>query len=144
MNSIKFCDTEMFDKLSQFAILTESLHKKQEEISTHNQKYNLDPSGASNGRQQTNIGIFRAYIKAYLANNSKIHKDITFLVRQLSPTATGPPLKSYVFSNDQVWAKYEDVQANIFDPILAVLPEFGPQIFLGPPGHDFHKLQQRY
>ncbi len=142
MNSIKFCTDEMLEKLSQFSILEDYPKKKQEEITTHNQKFNFDSSMVSNGRRQTNIGIFRTYIKAYLRNNPKIHKNMTFLVRQLTPTSTGLPLEIYVFSNDQAWANYEDIQADIFDHILAVLPEFGLRVFQEPAGYDFRKLNK--
>jgi hypothetical protein len=115
--------------------------KKQSDIEKHNTTRNVDQTDVPNGRQQTNIGIFRAYIKAYLAENPKIHKDMTFLVRQLAPTAKGLPIEIYVFSNDQVWANYEDIQADIFDHLLAALPEFELHIFQEPTGADFIKIQ---
>jgi miniconductance mechanosensitive channel len=88
----------------------------------------------------TNLGTFRTYLENYLHKHPKIHQDMTFLVRHLQPTDKGIPLEIYVFSKDQAWANYEAIQADIFDHILAVLPEFGLRVFQNPTGHDFQKL----
>ncbi len=141
MNSVKFCDAGMLDKFKQFTLLKEYLQKKQEEIARYNREHNLDNRLVPNGRRQTNLGIFRAYIKSFLTNHPKINKDMTFLVRQLPPTSKGLPLEIYVFSSDQVWANYEEIQADIFDHILAVLPEFGLRVFQEPSGLDFQALR---
>ena len=94
-----------------------------------------------NGRQLTNIGTFRAYIEAYLRINSKIHENMTFLVRQLEPTDKGLPIQIYVFSNDTNWINYEGIQSDIFDHLLAMAPQFGLKIFQNPTGDDFRKIQ---
>jgi miniconductance mechanosensitive channel len=91
----------------------------------------------------TNIGTFRAYIQAYLKHHPKIHQKMTFLIRHLKPTEHGLPIEIYVFSNDQVWANYEAIQADIFDHILAVVPEFELRIFQNPTGRDFRSLAAR-
>jgi len=88
----------------------------------------------------TNIGTFRAYVKAYLINYPTINEEMNFLIRQLAPTEHGLPLEIYVFSKDQEWADYESVQANIFDHILAVVPEFDLRVVQYPSGRDFSKL----
>ena len=88
----------------------------------------------------TNIGTFRAYVEAYLSNQPDINKDMTFLVRQLAPTEHGLPIEIYVFSKEQAWATYESIQANIFDHILAAVPEFDLRVFQDPSGADFNKL----
>jgi miniconductance mechanosensitive channel len=88
----------------------------------------------------TNIGTFRAYVEAYLSNQPMINQEMTFLVRQLAPTEHGLPIEIYVFSKDQAWANYESIQANIFDHILAVVPEFDLQVYQAPSGRDFNKL----
>jgi miniconductance mechanosensitive channel len=88
----------------------------------------------------TNIGTLRAYVEAYLSNHPMISKEMTFMVRQLAPTEHGLPLEIYVFSKDQNWVNYESIQANIFDHILAVVPEFNLRIFQDPSGLDFSKL----
>ena len=95
-----------------------------------------------NGRALTNIGTFRAYIQAYLRNNSNIHKDMTFLVRQLSPGPNGVPIEIYVFSNDTDWINYESIQADIFDHLLAAIKEFDLRVFQNPTGNDFKKLSR--
>ncbi len=140
MNSIQFCSVEMLEKLNKFGLLSDYVQQRQEEIDLYNQEHHLKSNSVPNGRRQTNIGVFRAYIKSYLANHPKINKDMTFLVRHLAPTSKGLPMELYVFSSDQVWANYEDIQADIFDHILAVLPEFGLRVFQEPSGLDLQAL----
>jgi len=84
--------------------------------------------------------MFRAYVAAYLRSHPKIHADMTFLVRQLAPTAHGLPIEIYVFCNDVVWANYEAVQADIFDHLLAIVPEFELSVFQAPSGNDFRAV----
>ncbi len=84
----------------------------------------------------TNIGKIRIYIEHYLRNHPKIHKNLTFLVRQLQPGEKGIPIEIYVFSADQVWANYESIQADIFDHLMAVLPEFELRVFQYPTGDE--------
>lgn len=141
IQSVTFCDHAMLERFSHFHLITDYVQKKQAEIETYNQKHTIDDSTIINGRRQTNIGIFRAYIIAYLKNNPKIHDDMTFLVRQLPPTETGLPLELYVFSQDQAWADYEAIQADIFDHLLAAAPEFGLSVFQSPSGADIRSLQ---
>ena len=93
-----------------------------------------------NARRLTNIGTFRAYVVEYLRQNPKIHKGMTFLVRQLQPTPKGLPLEVYIFSNVTGWVDYEGVQADIFDHLLAALPEFGLMVFQEPAGSDIADL----
>ena len=93
-----------------------------------------------NRRALTNIGTFRAYICAYLRNNANIHKDMTFLVRQLTPSSNGIPIEIYVFSNDTDWINYESIQADIFDHLLAAIKEFDLRIFQNPTGNDFKRI----
>lgn len=88
----------------------------------------------------TNIGTFRAYLVSYLKDHPKINKNLTFLVRQLDPGPNGLPIEIYVFSSDQVWANYEAIQSDIFDHILAVIPEFELKVFQNPTGADFQNL----
>jgi miniconductance mechanosensitive channel len=90
----------------------------------------------------TNLGTFRAYLLSYLKDHPKINKELTLLVRQLDPGPTGIPIEIYVFSSDQVWANYESIQADIFDHILAVIPEFELQVYQNPTGSDFKNITQ--
>jgi miniconductance mechanosensitive channel len=140
MSSIKFCTDEMLEHFEKFELLKEYLQQKKEELSTYNKEHNVDVSQLINGRRQTNIGVFRAYIVAYLKNNPKIHQAMTFLVRHLEPTPDGLPIQIYVFSNDQAWANYEAIQADIFDHLLAAAPEFDLRVFQNPTGYDFSKI----
>ena len=140
MNSIEFCSQEMLARLSKFALIHDYVEGKNKEIHEYNARLGTDLSAVPNGRSQTNIGVFRAYLKAYLSSHPSIHQDMTFLVRQLPPTSKGLPMEIYVFSNDQVWANYEAIQADIFDHILAIIPEFGLKVYQDPSGADFQAL----
>ena len=140
LSSIKFCTDEMLKRYEKFTLLKEYLQQKKEEINAYNDEHEVDVSQLINGRHQTNIGVFRAYIVAYLKNHPKIHQSMTFLVRHLEPTSYGLPVQIYVFSNDQAWANYEAIQADIFDHLLAALPEFDLRIFQNPTGYDFSKI----
>ena len=137
INSISLCSSETLEEYKKFELISEYIDRKQKEVSEHNQANNIDTSELINGRRLTNIGTFRAYIEAYLKNNSLIHKEMTFLVRQLDPTEKGLPMQIYVFSNDIDWVRYEGIQSSIFDHLLAVVPEFGLRIFQNPTGKDF-------
>lgn len=137
MHSITFCDEQMRQRFHNISLLKEYLGNKEAEIDRYNREHNIDTSNPLNGRRQTNIGVFRAYCVAYLRNHPQIRNDMTFLVRHLEPTPQGLPLQIYVFSKDQVWANYEAIQADIFDHLLAALPQFGLRSFQYPTGYDF-------
>ena len=140
MNSITFCSDEMLARFAKIELVRDYLQNRQEEINRHNQEKNIDTTLPVNGRRQTNIGVFRAYVVAYLKAHPMIHQEMTFLVRHLAPTAQGLPLEIYVFSRDQVWANYEAIQADIFDHILASLPLFDLRVFQYPNGHDLQGM----
>ena len=141
MKSVKFCTHEMLEKYTKFVLLRDYIEERQEEIEEYNKEKGVDETSVINGRRQTNLGIFRKYIEMYLHAHPKIHKEMTFLVRQLQPTDKGIPMEIYVFSNDQKWANYEAIQADIFDHILAVIPEFELSVFQSPSGEDFRMLK---
>ena len=141
MTSIRFLNDEELEELAKIQLVSDYIRQKQQEIESWNREHAVDSSVIINGRRQTNAGIFRAYVEAYLKNNNKIHKDMTFLVRQLEPGPSGLPLQIYVFSNDQAWARYEAIQADIFDHLIAALPLFDLRIFQQPSGYDFRCLQ---
>jgi miniconductance mechanosensitive channel len=136
MTSVKFCTPEMIDRFSRIAMLRDHIERKTKELREYNERNEIDQSVPVNGRRMTNLGTFRAYLVAYLRAHPKIHQDMTFLVRQLPPSDKGLPLEIYVFSNDQVWANYEAIQADIFDHLLASLPEFELRPFQSPTGDD--------
>ena len=140
MNSIKFCTPEMLERFKKYQHVSEYVTETEKNMSEYNDKYKVDSSVIVNGRRQTNIGIFRAYLKGYLRRNPKVNGEMTFLVRQLQPTTSGLPMEVYVFSKIQAWAEYEDIQADIFDHILSVIPEFDLKVFQTPSGSDFGNL----
>ena len=140
MSSIKFCNGEMLERFAKIQYISEYIEHKKHELEAFNQSINVDNTSLVNGRRMTNVGTFRAYVKAYLNNHPDINKDMTFLIRQLPPTEHGLPIEIYVFSKDQVWANYEAIQADIFDHILAVVPEFDLRVYQNPTGADFRTL----
>ena len=140
LGSIKFCSSEMLNRYKQIQLISKTIQERQQEILKYNKHHNVDESTQVNGRRLTNIGIFRSYVEAYLRNHPMIHQEMTFIVRQLSPGEKGLPIEIYVFCKDTNWNAYESVQADIFDHIMAVVPEFDLHVFQEPSGTDFQKL----
>ena len=143
MQSFRFLDDALMNKLLTFSRLRSYLEEKRRVLEEHNQHESCDLSVPVNGRRLTNIGCFRAYVTAYLRAHPQIHQGMTFMVRQRQPTDKGLPLEIYVFSNDTRWAAYEGLQADIFDHLLTVVPEFDLRIFQSPTGHDFRLIESR-
>ncbi|MDT8388993.1 MAG: mechanosensitive ion channel [Lentisphaeria bacterium] len=141
VNTIKFCDDDMLKRYAKIQYISEYLEKKKTDIAAYNQKLKADTTCRVNGRRLTNVGTFRAYVTAYLKAHPMVNQDMTFLVRQLQPTEHGLPIEIYVFCKDQVWANYEAIQADIFDHILAVIPEFDLRVFQIPSGVDLQALR---
>ena len=129
MKSIRFCSDSMIEKFKSIHLLKDYMEEKLKEIEGYNIDKKIDEADEVNRRSLTNVGTFRAYIKFYLKNNAKIHNDMTFLVRQLAPQSDGLPIEIYVFSNDTDWINYEAIQSDIFDHLLAILPEFELEVF---------------
>ncbi len=142
MNSVSFLDARQIEKFRNFHLLKDYIENKEKEISDFNKSLQLEDGTVTNGRKMTNLGTFRKYLEEYLHNHPKIHQDMTFLIRHLQPTEKGLPIEIYVFSKDQAWANYETIQADIFDHILAILPEFDLHVFQNPTGNDFQKLSE--
>ena len=140
LGSIKFCSSEMLEQFKHIQLISQYIQNRQEEILVYNKKHQVDESTLVNGRRLTNIGVFRSYVEAYLRQHPMIHKDMTFLIRQLSPSENGLPIEIYVFCKDTKWTAYEAIQADIFDHILAVVPEFDLRVFQEPSGSDFQKI----
>jgi len=140
MNTVTFCTPEMLERFRKFEILRAYLDERQGEIAADNEKRGVDTSEVINGRRQTNLGVFRAYIAAYLHEHPQVNRDMTFLVRHLEPTPKGLPIQLYVFCKDQRWAFYEAIQADIFDHLLAAIGEFDLRVFQEPSGADFARL----
>ena len=141
MQTVTFCSDEMLDRFENFEHVATYLKERRGEIEAFNKEHRVDIAEVINGRRITNLGTFRAYIVGYLRHHPLIHtEDMTFLVRQLAPTEHGLPIEIYVFSRDQVWANYESIQADIFDHIIAAVPEFDLAVFQSPTGRDFRGM----
>ena len=136
MRSICFADDALLEKFRRFELLKDYLQSKLDEVNSHNRTNNMDLSELVNGRRLTNIGTFRAYIVAYLKNHPLVRQDRTFLVRQLEPGDNGLPIEIYIFTNTTVWADYEAIQGDIFDHLLAVIPEFDLAPFQNSTGKE--------
>jgi miniconductance mechanosensitive channel len=134
--SVKFCDDALLNRLSKIQLLHGYLAERSREIAEYNRLHNIDSSSLVNGRHMTNLGTFRAYLMAYLRNHPGVHQGMITMVRQLQPTPDGIPMEIYAFTNDVAWVNYEGIQADIFDHVLAVVPEFELRIFQNPSGHD--------
>ena len=129
VNTVRFLDEEEIERFSTDDILSEYMVTKKEEIEEFNERPKPDPGVRASMRRMTNIGTLRAYIESYLRNHSMVHDDMTLLVRQLQSTSEGLPVEIYCFTTITEWNAYEAVQADIFDHILAVTPEFGLRVF---------------
>ena len=143
MKSIRFCTEEMIGRFSKIQYISEYVETKRAELAEHNRSAKVDDSSLANGRRMTNIGTFRAYVQAYLQNHPMVSQEMTLIIRQLAPGEHGLPIEIYVFCTDIRWAHYEAIQADIFDHILAVLPEFDLRIFQTLSGSDFQAFPTR-
>jgi len=135
-SSIRFCDEAMLQKFENIHLLQDYLKEKKKDLAEYNAAHNIDDSSLVNGRHLTNIGTYRAYVEAYLENHPKIHKGLLHMVRQMPPSPQGVALQIYAFTNDTNWVNYENIQADIFDHLLSVLPEFGLRRYQYPTGDD--------
>lgn len=132
MTSIQFCTPEMLDKFRKIQYLTEYINTTEDIILQHNNDNNRDNTVLVNGRRQTNIGVFRAYMQKYLESHPEVNHDMTTMVRQLQPTEKGIPLELYFFTKIKDWVYYENVQSDIFDHIMAVVTAFDLRVFQYP------------
>lgn len=141
--SIDFYSADKISQLTNAHLLHDYLSDKKQELARNEQKQNGDETvqlfNSMNSRQLTNIGTFRAYISKYLQQNPKIRDDLTCMVRQLTATQTGLPLEIYCFANTTDWADYEAIQADIFDHLFAIAPQFDLRIFQHPSGYDWQQ-----
>ena len=142
VSSIRFQTQEEVDHFTRFALLKDHIEAKERELAEYNEGLAAEVDAEVNRRRLTNIGTFRAYAYNYLKNHPKIHKGMTLIVRQLSPGPEGLPLEIYCFTNTTEWAVYEDIQSDIFDHLLAIVPEFGLRLFQKPAGSDLANFNQ--
>ncbi len=127
--SIRFLSKEDVQNFKKIDLIKDYLNTRQKDISDYNTENNIDKSILINGRNLTNLGVFRKYIDVYLNNHSAINKDMMIMARQLAPTTQGIAIEIYAFSNDKRWENYEYIIADIFDHMLAATPYFNLEIF---------------
>ena len=139
MTTLKFCTPEMLAKYRKIRLLKEYVEHTEQVIEEYNAENHIDNSILVNGRRQTNLGVFRAYLTAYLKSLPDVNKELTCMVRQLQPTDHGIPMELYFFCALKDWGPYEGVQADVFDHVLAIIPEFDLQVFQSPSGRDFQR-----
>jgi miniconductance mechanosensitive channel len=136
-SSIAFLDKEAIARMSKIHLLSGYIAQKTTELDRYNRESQIDASMSPvNGRRMTNIGTLRAYLLEYLRTHPQVRKDMPMVVRQLAPGPNGLPIEIYGFVSETAWASYEGIQADIFDHVLAALPEFGLRVFQNPTGFD--------
>ena len=141
VSSIRFQTQDEVDHFTRFALLKDYVKNKEQELADYNAGLATEVDAEVNRRRLTNVGTFRAYAYNYLKNHPRIHKDMTLMVRQLAPGPEGLPVEIYCFTNTTEWAAYEDIQSDIFDHLLAIVPEFGLRLYQKPAGSDLANLK---
>jgi len=141
-SSIRFLTADEVDGFREFALLHEYVADKERELVDYNTQLTAPTSADVNLRRLTNVGTFRAYTLQYLEQHPQIHQDMTLLVRQLAPGPEGLPIEIYCFTTTTAWAEYEDIQADIFDHLLAIVPAFGLRLYQKPAGTDLVGLMR--
>lgn len=144
MASVKFCTAVMLDKFRKISILREYIDSTQRELESYNSMNGIDDTVPVNGRRQTNIGVFRAYLEAYLTQHPMVHSESDQLVRQLQPQSTGIPIEIYAFIKETEFIGFEKIQSDIFDHILAIIPQFELRVFQSPTGEDLRQSNLAY
>ena len=140
VSTIRMQTEQEVERFKRFALLQTYVANKEQELRDYNDGLDVEVEAEVNQRRLTNIGTFRAYAYNYLKNHPRIAQDKTLLVRQLAPGPEGLPLEIYCFTNTTVWADYEDIQSDLFDHLLAIIPEFGLRLFQKPAGSDLLNL----
>ena len=140
VSSIRFQTDQEIEHFTRFALLKNYITDKEKELDDYNAGLATEVHADVNRRRLTNVGTFRAYAYNYLKNHPQIHKGMTLIVRQLAPGPEGLPLEIYCFTNTTDWSAYEGIQSDIFDHLLAIVPEFGLRLFQKPAGSDLENL----
>ncbi|MEL6868276.1 MAG: mechanosensitive ion channel domain-containing protein [Pseudomonadota bacterium] len=144
VQSVRFLSAEEIKHFERFALLKNYMRDKQQELDGYNAGLPDETADDVNMRRLTNLGTLRAYLINYLRHHPRIHDDMTLLVRQLQPGAHGIPIEIYCFTQTTAWAEYESIQADLFDHLLAILPQFNLRVYQAPSGHDFDALRPSY
>ena len=140
-DTVKFCTPEMLERFKTYQLVSDYITEKENEITVFNKKNDIDTSTLVNGRRQTNIGIFRAYLLEYLKQNPYLNHDMSLLVRQKDPTEFGIPLQIYCFSAYTDWNTYEAIQSDIFDHVYAVISQFDLKVYQKPSSNTFEYMK---
>lgn len=135
-SSIKFLSVKDVERLKKIQLIKPYLEHRQRDVDRYNERNEINKELLINGRNQTNLGVFRYYADAFLNENSAINKDLFLMVRHLAPTDKGIPIEIFCFSKDKRWVNYEHIQADIFDHLLAAIPYFDLEVFELPTGKD--------
>lgn len=141
MSTIRFCTPEMLAEYRKIDLLKDYIDRIEEPVEAYGRKQGTVHALPMKGGRQTNLGIFRAYLNNYLRSLSQVNHDLTCMVRQLQPTETGLPIELYFFSLIKDWVPYEELQADVFEHVLAIIPEFGLRVFQNPSGEDIKRLK---
>lgn len=140
VDTVRFCTPEMLERYKRYQLVAPYIEQREQEIAEYNSKNKIDTSLPVNGRQQTNLGIFRAYLYAYVKAEPRINHNLTMIVRQLQPTDSGIPVQVYVFSGNKQWVDYEELQSDLFDHIIAAVQMFDLRIYQRPSSNNIEKL----
>lgn len=138
--SIRFLTAGEIENLHKFRYLEDYLQRKENDLKKWNAELGGWAQTPANMRRLTNVGTFRAYVDAYLRNHPQIHQHMTRIVRQLQPGREGLPIEIYCFTTTTAWNDYESIQSDMFDHLLALLPEFDLKVFQDPMGSDLRQL----
>jgi miniconductance mechanosensitive channel len=141
--SVHFLNEGEIEELKKISIIKDYLKERSEKINQFNKDRNVDKSLMINGRNMTNLGVFRKYVQTYLENHTAVNQEMTMMTRQLQPTPQGIPLEVYVFSKDKRWQNYEFIMADIFDHLISAVPYFGLEVFELPSSLKFDKTEER-
>jgi len=141
LNSIRFCDQALLAHLSDIRYVEEYLQAKERESLHNNLSHHVESTNMIAGHNATNLGAYRAYVMGFLQSHPKINTEMEILVRHMAPTESGLPLEIYAFCKDKQWEIFEDIQAEIFDHLLAILPEFDLSAYQNPSGVDIRSLK---
>ncbi|OUS18634.1 mechanosensitive ion channel protein MscS [Nonlabens dokdonensis] len=137
LDSISYLTSNEVDKLKEIDLISSYLETRQADINTYNENNQINKAALINGRNLTNIGVFRKYMQTYIENHSGINKDMMIMVRQLPPGAHGIPIEMYAFSSDKRWKNYEYIMADIFDHLIAAVPYFNLELYELPSNSSF-------
>lgn len=140
ISSIRFLTEAEVEDMTKVQLLTSYIHHRSKDIREHNERNEIDKSVLINGRNLTNIGLFRKYVDQYISNHPAIHKEMTLMTRQLAPTEKGLPIEIYTFSADVRWVNYEHIMADIFDHLISAIPYFKLEVFELPSSGDLKQL----